>query len=104
MTAWTPKEIRTLMRNMHFKPKGIQSVIPGRSVGAIRKMKAKVAGIFPTRSDWRERSDIGSGLRMRGWSGIEANLYVSDCTGDEHALKELTQRGLWNMECEGVMK
>lgn len=103
MTVWTPKEIRTLTRNMHFKPKGIQRVIPGRSVDAIRKMKAKITKVYPSVKDWRERADIAGSLRMRGWSGIEANLYVSACTGDEHALKELTQRGLWNIECEGVM-
>ena len=103
MTAWTPQEIRTLTRNMHFTPSGIRSVIPTRTVEAIRKQKARITKLYPSSKDWRERADIYGSLRLRGWSGMEANLYVSACLGDEKAVEKLTRSGLWNMKCEGVM-
>ena len=105
MTAWTEKEIRTLRQNMHFKPSGVRSVIPGRTVDAIRHQRNRMLKPmqFLKGEHTRVGAEIMASLQKRGWNRFETTLYIRACKSDEGALQMLKQRGLWDMNCEGVM-
>ena len=105
MTKWTQQELNTLRQNMHFTPSGIAKVIPNRTVDAIRKQRNRMLAPmqFLKGEHTRVGAEIVASLQKRGWNRFETTLYMRACKSDEGALQQLTQRGLWNMECEGVM-